>query len=463
MKALVVREGKAFFGGEKVYLSKYNLIFNLGTGRNILLNSLSGAVDIVDDKTASIIKKAGGDLKLENDFSKELIERGYAYRNKEEEGAKLRQMHLNWLKTMKEKPAHFFLNVTYACNLNCTYCFQDSALRKSPVMDSKTIEKAFQAMNEIHSKSSARKKPVVSLFGGEPLLNTPIQKASIKKILGFCENNGLDIRIITNGVDLAEYSELLSKYKLEYVQVTLDGPAKMHDKRRKFADGRGSFKQIEKGIDKALSMGVPVCIRINTDKENIECLPELAEFIHKKRWAEAGLTAYIGPVRDISCADYSNFIPMHKLLKRIFELYKEKPITKNIALVGWIWLDNIKMLAKKGMMRPPQFSFCGANAKRYCLDCFGDVYPCVSITGKREYKIGRFIPDLEIDERTEKNWRRRSIKTIPECSKCSLGPLCGGGCSFLSLTKKGYLMKRSCFGLKKLLEMGVDYYFKERG
>ena len=62
------------------------------------------------------------------------------------------------------------------------------------------------------------------------------------------------ITIVTNGVFAGDFIDILSlaKDNIEMLQITIDGPEIIHDKRRKNFSGKGSFIDISKSIDALL-------------------------------------------------------------------------------------------------------------------------------------------------------------------------------------------------------------------
>jgi len=107
-----------------------------------------------------------------------LIKRGYLTTlNQSEELIKLEQIcnsSLNYFKRYR----NFGLVITYECNLKCTYCFQRDLAEKRGV-SSKTlnipqVNLFFDLIDNITQKESCA-KPLICLYGGEPLMLTPVQ------------------------------------------------------------------------------------------------------------------------------------------------------------------------------------------------------------------------------------------------------------------------------------------------
>ncbi|MFM7716075.1 MAG: radical SAM protein, partial [Microcystis sp.] len=115
-------------------------------------------------------------------------------------------------------------------------------------------------------------------FGGEPLLAE--NRSTIEYILERAFASGkANFSAITNGTELEAYQDLLAPDKISWLQITLDGVPQEHDKRRIYADGKGSYEQIAQNITRALDLGVQVSVRMNIDRNNVNKLPDLADEI----------------------------------------------------------------------------------------------------------------------------------------------------------------------------------------
>ena len=126
----------------------------------------------------------------------------------------------------------------------------------------------FRALEEITRK---RKAPgaQIELSGGEPLLLRNYEL--IDSILKFASERNYPVGIVTNGTNLPQSSPLLEKYRdsIGNVQITIDGPAPIHNKRRKFVSGEGTFEKIVKGVDLFLDLGIPTVMRVNVDLDKM--------------------------------------------------------------------------------------------------------------------------------------------------------------------------------------------------
>ena len=163
---------------------------------------------------------------------------------------------------MKASPTYIVMP-TYDCNLRCHYCFQDH-MRTNPayrrILQPMSLEIADRIMNafpfierNIHEISSPIKRGI-TFFGGEPLLAS--SKCVVEYIMKRLQAEGdAAFSAITNGTEIDAYENLLGPEGISQLQITLDGPAADHDRRRIYADGRGSFDRISDNITMALSKG----------------------------------------------------------------------------------------------------------------------------------------------------------------------------------------------------------------
>ena len=139
----------------------------------------------------------------------------------------------------------------------------------------------------ICKKEFASRRKYITIFGGEPLLNSPRQKDLINYIINKSVEADLSLCFVTNGYHLEEYIPVLRKGKIREVQVTLDGTESVHNNRRFLKGGGGTFEKIVKGIDACLKENIDVNLRMVIDKENIDNLSDLAQFAIDKGWTKS--------------------------------------------------------------------------------------------------------------------------------------------------------------------------------
>lgn len=164
----------------------------------------------------------------------------------------------------------FTILPTLDCNMTCAYCFQ-GGIRTSRAGNTKcNIHGIAKFVNVIVGEYQPREL-FLSYFGGEPLLNFEALTAISRSIQGNLPDD-VDAKqaVITNGTMLRRYASALREIGVTTAQVTLDGPPEVHNQRRTFPGGRGSFDVIFDGIQAAIRAGIFVVVQINIDTQNYQ-------------------------------------------------------------------------------------------------------------------------------------------------------------------------------------------------
>jgi len=271
-----------------MYLTRFLLIKEIDEDITLLINTLSGAVDLIGKKekeSLSHLQESNSKVLLEKELERKLRKRGYLFNTEEEEKIVFNRLVRLFSRRSVTLP-EFYLCYTYDCNLKCTYCNErhlNSQVKKIKAMQPEQLEAALNVISTMRKISGQKEKGVIVLFGGEPLL--PINRNLVIKTLNFAKEKNFSVRIVSNGTLIEKFREVLSNCRdiIEVIAISLDGPQAINDQRRKVMKG-SSFEQIVKGINILLSEGLEVEIRPVVDQENIDFLPELANFIIDQGW-----------------------------------------------------------------------------------------------------------------------------------------------------------------------------------
>ncbi len=413
---------------ESLYVSPYTLEFRVRETL-YLFNQLSGAVDRLSDKAVQqewrLLKSFG---RCSPTLSEVLRSRGYVWRDRQEE-----EVLIERLRRASDQQASRIMRchviLTYDCNLQCAYCYEEGILREREVVGRERLKAMMGVIEHLALETRSEKARIV-LFGGEPLLKRPRQVTRIQQVLEHATRNGWDIEVVTNGVDLDYFVPILAEHKISQIQVTLDGPKDIHDGRRPRVDGAGSFEAVVRSIDSALASQLPIAVRVNADTQNVEHIAELVNHFAARGWLdESRFGAYWGLTFDLHdrhpyCAT------SHVMLKRILDIRRKHPLTKRVSLEAWEALQFLLYPFLLKEPRLPKFFFCGAQRNEWCFDLYGDVYFCADGVGREEFKTGRYDPTFELDHQRARFWRQPETSQAPGCAQCRVRLCCGGGCWF---------------------------------
>jgi uncharacterized protein len=434
------------------------------TDKVLLFHGYSGAVDIVSSRIAGLLKdrdSSNGSIRnsLASDALSYLTARRYlTEKTPEAEQAYVAELGRRVHAVLRKHASPGFLVVTtYSCNLRCTYCYEQSLQGRGTswleeCLSEEMTEAALEAMARIDAPR--RRQKCMTLYGGEPL-----QRANENMIRHLhekaCSRGFRQFSAITNAVDLDHYADILGKDRgISFLQITVDGPPSVHDGRRFFPDGRGTFERIVRNIDMALKLGVRISVRINVDRRNASRVRWLKDFFEEREWARSPLfRAYCSPVHGCICGKGRDGFASHLEMGQAIR-GKDNPIVeeeepssfRTDAFTHAVEKRILAHLSHKQDLPLWRTAFCGSNMAMYLFDPFGDIYPCWEVIGHPEHRIGLYGPGfLELDPQAIHHWHHRSVVKIQTCRSCPYLFFCGGGCEAFAYRRTGKLNQAHCF------------------
>lgn len=149
------------------------------------------------------------------------------------------------------------LIVTEACNLRCKYCvysenYEDFRGHSSKNMSFDTAKKAIDEYFKEIDKLRIRfplVRPVISFYGGEPLVNIGL----IVEIFNYIDSlgrNDVSYTLTTNATLLNDsILEKLSQKKVMLL-ISINGDEIENDRMRVYPDGRGTYKEVDYWVNK---------------------------------------------------------------------------------------------------------------------------------------------------------------------------------------------------------------------
>ena len=438
-------------------LSKHNIISKLkDSDQYFVINPLSRNADILEAGAAAPL--IAGNIPENPELRNEMIEKGYIVEPDEEE-KRFKAGYLDFLDSREDDEIQIFYVPTYACNFNCTYCYQEG-YGNQQFGDADLLIKAF--FDYIDSEFAGRRK-YVTVFGGEPLLPDNATRRKIELIIEEANQRGLALAFVTNGYSLESYIPLLKTASVREVQITLDGPAEIHNARRPLHGGAGTFDQVTAGIDAALGAGLPVNLRAVIDRDNMPHLPELASFAAEKGWSANPLfKTQLGRNYELHyCQKGANKLyDRLSMYEDLYELIKEHPEVMDFHRPAY---SISRFLFDNGEMPEPLYDSCPGCKTEWAFDYSGNIFSCTATVGKPGESLGTFYPEVTRKEEAIEAWQDRDVTTIPECSSCSLRLACGGGCASAAKNRNGALNTPDCRPVDGLISLGLPLYYNNTG
>lgn len=455
----------------KYYISRYLNIVKTKYG-SLFFSGVNGAIDRVSDEITRVFESGSieqiASVLNENEIN-HMLERGYLTRLEPEKEENAFVKFVSALRENSQKSVEngsLMLLLTYNCNLACPYCYQKEHRHKNSgaVMSEDLIDRIFNNLYEKIIPNLKIEKMRIMFYGGEPFLTS--NRKAIDRALEYAHKYQIQSSAITNATFEDSMANIFGPQpgQVNWCQVSLDGPKRLHDKSRVPLDGRPTFDKIVSNVKLMLESGVKVSLRLNLDRTKIESVEELMEQLHSGGvLGHKNLNIYASPLHDnIAKVDATDFLDLSELSGKLFE----KGIDLEHPVSGRANEMNLLLTLKKGLGLN-RTDFCMQSAQRtIVVDPFGDLYACFEEAGYPEFRIGT-IKGKEVEFFPLKEfYLNRHIGNLEECRKCSVALACGGQCGAKCRMKTGDIYKTYCENMKEVIlnALRVSYErFKEKG
>ncbi len=389
-----------------------------------------------------------------------LIKRGYlTERSLNDERQYIKKIAEIYHRHASQLPSFMFAP-TFSCQMRCIYCYEAHITHREDeisllTMSSEHVLKAYAAIDNIVESFEKKIPNTIILFGGEPLMAKNYQ--IVREIVEEGIKRKYNFTAITNGYDLLKYENLLGPGKIENLQITLDGPESVHNKRRFAKNKLPTFNNIVAGIQLALDKGCMIKLRTNVDKSNINYLTELNQFYIEKGWNKfTKFIPYLSVVQDNS---RNVLLPM-ELLTLLHEGYSSD-LSDNVIQVDFGIKDNFNSLLtleKTPILKP---YYCASNLGNYIFGPDGNIYTCWDEVGLKDGRIGTYMPELIWNDERSREWVERTIAKIPECLNCPYALICGGGCGHQAKVNNGSLLSPYCHQFPEIFQYLVPFLYEK--
>lgn len=400
--------------------SMYNMYFSADDGTELAFNSYSCGLAIVDNDYHNLMSQLKNiDKNNVPDNIKECyesaVEGHFIVENECDELTDLYTKR-NFQKFSMDSLG-LTIAPTIACNFKCEYCYETSkpGIIKENVIDS--------ILKFVERESNDLKNLSISWYGGEPLLAKNEIYYMSNRLISICKKRGIEYNafMISNGSLLDDETIAnLIKYCVTGIQITIDGPPDIHNKRRRNKAGLGTFDLLIENINKLLKTEkIEVVIRINIDKSNDSQVDQLLEILSDRlidknvKISFGQVTAYTDACKTIENNCFNNA----EFAKKIVELYD--------------YLEKYGFSEYNDFPYPEvKLNYCCAELlNSFVIDPEGYLYKCWNEVGNTSSAVGN-ICDENFDILGYKNgrWIKRNPIYDEKCSKCQLLPICMGGC-----------------------------------
>jgi uncharacterized protein len=466
--------------GERMQASMFNVrvpLEQIGQGSDVfLMNTFTDAQVIVSRDVADLLDRVGtyaGSLtRDERDALATLTEHGFVVNDREGERRKVEQ----YFRNIRESQEQLRVTVltTLQCNFACDYCFQGDHGDHNKFAAKMTLETAARVVRwtEERLDTLQPRSFVLTLFGGEPLLNLPVAYYLAEKLWHATHARGVTmlVNIITNGLLLTpEVVDRLAPYGLNGVKITLDGDHDTHNRMRPLRGGQGTFDKIIENVRRVAGK-CRVSIGGNFDESSVDSYPALLDFLREQDFADKLARVSFKPViREPRPQTPKGMIPLTVVGG------EGKPLNGTCmtsAGGGTSICDNCNFLDDKMSFLREETKKRGFNTvdgvhmgpceihrqHAHTIGPDGALYACPGFTGEAKFSTGH-IEGHQDARQAAAATRFETLAAWKECNDCAFIPLCAGGCSTAAHLELGDMNRPNCH--KRSFEAGVVSFARD--
>jgi len=317
------------------------------------------------------------------------------------------------------------LHVAHTCNLNCSYCFasQGKYHGERSVM---SYEVGKQALDFLVAHSGSRHNLEVDFFGGEPLMNWDVVKQLVLYARSIEKDHHKNFRftLTTNGLLINDDVIDFCNREMSNVVLSLDGRKEIHDRYRVDYAGNGSWEKV---------------------------VPKFQEFVRRRgdrSYYIRGTFTHANPdfVKDIRCMLDLGFTELSMEPVVTAHDDPEALTAEDLEIVKQQYEELADLMRQRRREGRPftfyhymidlsggpciykRISGCGSGTEYMAVTPWGDLYPCHQFVGEESFRLGDIWSGITNHSRQEE-FRSCNVYSRPECADCWAKLWCSGGCA----------------------------------
>mgnify|MGYP002537406581 FL=1 len=414
-------------------IHKYKL-----NGYNIVLDTNSGGVHVVDDITYDLLDNV--EAPFEEKCPQNVVEKLSRFYPEEdinscyEEIVQLYNDKILFSEDDYEKFAKYSvaspvkamcLHIAHDCNLRCKYCFASTGdFGKGRKL--MTFETGKKAIDFLLEKSGDRENLELDFFGGEPLMNFEVVKQIVEYARSREKEYGKRFRftITTNGMLLDDDKIDFINKEMSNVVLSIDGRKEVNDNIRKRVDGSGCYdvilpkfkKLVEKRGDKEYY------VRGTFTKHNLDFSEDVFS-LYDEGFDQIS-------VEPVVCEPEAPYALTEKELSAIFSEYERLSarILENEKHGGKFNFFHFMLDLDQGPCAIKRLRGCGCGNEYVAITPDGDIYPCHQFVGNEDFLMGN-VDDGIVRPDIRDMFKNSNVYSKEKCKNCFAKFYCSGGCA----------------------------------
>ncbi len=317
------------------------------------------------------------------------------------------------------------LHVAHTCNLNCSYCFAsqgkyhgDRALM--------SFEVGRRALDFLIENSGSRVNLEVDFFGGEPLMNWDV----VKELVAYARtqeephNKKFRFTLTTNGMLIDDDVIDFANREMHNVVLSLDGRKEIHDRLRVDYAGQGSYDRIVPKFRELVERrgGKGYYMRGTFTHANPDFTRDLFHM------ADLGFDQL--SMEPVVCAPSDPAALTEEDLPIVLEQYESlaKEMLRREKEGRPITFYHYMLDLTGGPCIYKRISGCGSGTEYMAVTPWGDLYPCHQFVGEEAYKLGDIWQGVT-NTAVRDEFKACNAYARPACADCWAKLYCSGGCA----------------------------------
>ena len=308
---------------------------------------------------------------------------------------------LNLIKTtcfsmIKDYPMFCRLELTSKCNFRCEFCHIH---RKNNIKQDMTTDQVITVIDALSEAGTS----FLYVTGGEPLI-----REDIFEILKYIKQKNMYVLLGTNGSLFKQKHEKIAKY-IDNIHFSIQS---INNFEEITGSTKEKFDDICESIKIAIKSNIPIQINVPIDKNNINEMFDIINFIKKSF-----------PIKDIEILPIELLSPKQEDNEQIKYLLPDKTLfNKNLSILNKkynlnfnIFDNDIKYLKHKYSLKNKEF--CKAGNNMLVINSSGELeYPCEFLKLEKfkinsKYDIKNFLSNIN---------RKQKLKNkLNFCKNCT--------------------------------------------
>ncbi|MGS2780137.1 thioether cross-link-forming SCIFF peptide maturase [Robertmurraya sp. GLU-23] len=440
-------------------------------GYNIVLDTYSGSVHVVDELAYDIIglyEHASSEKIVTMMLEKyrtnpeiteveiretltdiqELIQHGQLFTEDE-----YKDLSID-LRNRKTYVKALCFNVAHTCNLSCDYCFASQGKYNGDrAIMSFDVGKG--AIDFLLENSGHHHNLDIDFFGGEPLMAWNV----VKQIVSYARSKEKEYHkkfrftFTTNGMLLnEEVTEFLNE-EMDNVVLSLDGRKEVHDRLRRTVNGKGSYDHIVPKFQQFIKNRgeKEYYVRGTYTHDNVDFTNDIFHI------TDLGFDKL--SMEPVICDPKEPYALTEEDLPEIYNQYEilaKEMIARNEKGKKFTFYHYMLDLSE-GPCIQKRISGCGSGTEYLAVTPWGELFPCHQFVGDEEFSMGNIWDGISKPE-IQAQFKGSNCYSKLECQNCWAKLYCSGGCPANSLHATGSIngtFEFSCDIFRKRVECSM--------